>query len=93
MLVGTIYKISDAAAWKKALHEAEQSGELAPAGFTLLVSVHSATGDYAFDLWDAPSVDTVREELDPMTQGLATNTYFEVDPSHPATTVPGYPLS
>jgi hypothetical protein len=88
MLVGTIYKIADAATWRNALNEAEQSGELVPDGLTLLVSVHSATGDYAFDLWEAASVDLVREQLDPMTIGLSTNTYFPVDPSHPATMLP-----
>jgi hypothetical protein len=88
MLVGTIYAISDGAAWRNALREAEQSGELVPEGLSLLVSVHSASGDYAFDLWEASSVEAVREQLDPMTQGLATNTYFPVDPSHPATLLP-----
>jgi hypothetical protein len=57
-------------------------------GLSLLVSVHSGTGDYAFDLWEASSVDAVREQLDPMTEGLAINTYFPVDPNHPATTLP-----
>ena len=88
MLVGTIYKITDAAAWRNALHEAEQSGDLEPAGLSLIVSVHSGTGDYAFDLWEASSVEAVREQLDPMTDGLASNIYFPVDPTHPATTLP-----
>lgn len=88
MLVGTIYKIADGTAWRNALQEAEQSGELIPEGLSLLVSVHSAIGDYAFDLWEASSVETVRDQLDVMTQGLATNTYFPVDPAHPATMLP-----
>jgi hypothetical protein len=88
MLVGTIYKITDATAWRNALREAEQSGDLVPEGLSLLVSVHSGTGDYAFDLWEASSVEAVREQLDPMTEGLAVNTYFPVDPTHPATTLP-----
>ena len=88
MLVGTIYKITDATAWRNALHEAEQSGDLEPEGLSLLVSVHSGTGDYAFDLWKASSVEAVREQLDPMTEGLAITTYFPVDPTHPATTLP-----
>lgn len=88
MLVGTIYKISDGTAWRNALQEAEQGGELIPEGLSLLVSVHSATGDYAFDLWEAQSVETVRDQLDGMTQGLSTNTYFRVDPAHPATLLP-----
>ena len=88
MLVGTIYKITDATAWRNALHEAEQSGDLVPEGLSLLVSVHSGTGDYAFDLWEASSVEAVREQLDPMTKGLASNIHFPVDPTHPATTLP-----
>jgi hypothetical protein len=88
MLVGTIYKITDASGWRKALRDAEQSGELEPPGLSLLVSVHSATGDYAFDLWDASSVEAAREQLEPMTEGLATNTYSAVDPTHPATALP-----
>ncbi len=88
MLVGTIYKLTDGAAWRSALGDAEQNDELVPDGFSLLVSVHSATGDYAFDLWEAPSVEAVQEQLDPMVAGLATTTYFVVDPTHPATTVP-----
>jgi hypothetical protein len=90
MLVGTIYKISDGDAWKNALREAEQSGDLVPEGLSLLFSVHSGTGDYAFDLWEAASVEAVREQLDPMTEGLATTTYFPVDPTHPATTLPSH---
>lgn len=88
MIIGTIYKIADAAAWRSALSEAEQSGELEPDGLTLLVSVHSATGDYAFDVWEAVSVDYLREQLEPMTVGLSTNTYFPVDITHPATMLP-----
>lgn len=88
MLVGTIYKIANATTWRDALHEAEESGELVPDGMTLLTSVHSANGDYAFDLWEGTSVDVVRDQLDPMTVGLSTNVYFPVDPSHPATMLP-----
>jgi hypothetical protein len=88
MLVGTIYAITDGKAWRNALQEAEQGGELVPEGLSLLVSVHSAAGDYAFDLWEASSVEAVREQLDPMTAGLATNTHFPVDPRHPATMLP-----
>ena len=88
MLVGTFYKLAEATAWKNALQEAEKSGDLVPAGLSLLVSVHSATGDYAFDLWEGASVEAVRDQIDPMTAGLATTTYFPVDPAHPATLLP-----
>jgi hypothetical protein len=88
MLVGTVYTIADGVAWRNALGEAEQSGELEPEGLSLLMSVHSAAGDVAFDLWEAESVGLVRDALDPMTTGLSTNTYFQVDPTHPATLLP-----
>jgi len=88
MLVGTIYKLTDGAAWRRALGDAEQNGELVPDGLSLLVSVHSAAGDYAFDLWEGSSVGAVQEQLEPMTEGLATTTYFAVDQTHPATAVP-----
>jgi hypothetical protein len=88
MLVGTVYKIADAATWRNALSEAEQNGELVPEGLALLLSVHSAGGDYAFDLWQGASVDFVRNQLDAITARLSTNIYFHVDPSHPATMLP-----
>jgi hypothetical protein len=50
--------------------------------------VHSAGGDYAFDLWQGASVDFVRNQLDAITARLSTNIYFHVDPSHPATMLP-----
>ena len=88
MLVGTFYKLTDGAAWRRALGDAERNGQLEPEGLSLLVSVHSFAGDYAFDLWKASSVEDVKEQLDPMTEGLATTTYFAVDPTHPATVIP-----
>ena len=36
-------------------------------------------GSAAVCLWEAPSIDTLREYLDPATEGMAENTYFEVD--------------
>ena len=30
-------------------------------------------------LWEAPSIDTLRDYLDPATAGMSENTYFEVD--------------
>jgi hypothetical protein len=30
-------------------------------------------------LWEADSIDTLRDYLDPATDGVAENTYFEVD--------------
>ena len=30
-------------------------------------------------LWEAPSIDALRDYLDPATAGMSENTYFEVD--------------
>ena len=40
-----------------------------------------ATGDrsQAVCLWEADSIDSLRDYLDPATEGAAENTYFEVD--------------
>ena len=88
MLVGVLHTISDETAWKNALSQAESQGGLVPEGFGLPVSVHSGTGDYAFCLWSAPSVNALRDVLEPMTAGVATNTYFPINTSHPGTNLP-----
>lgn len=87
MLVGVLHTISDATAWKNALAEAEKTG-VAPEGYGLPVAVHSGNGDYAFCLWSAPSVEALRGVLEPMTAGVATNTYFPVNTAHPGTNLP-----
>lgn len=86
MLVGVVHKITDAAAWRDRTAQVESGGP--PEGFKLPVSVHSAAGDYAFCLWDVPSEEALRAQLDPMTEGASTNTYFDIDTQHPATNIP-----
>ena len=39
----------------------------------------SKEGSTAVCLWEADSVDSLRNYLDPATAGVAENTYFEVD--------------
>lgn len=39
----------------------------------------SQDGSAAVCLWEAPSIDTLREYLEAATEGMAENTYFEVD--------------
>lgn len=39
----------------------------------------SQDGSTAVCLWEAPSIDTLREYLEAATEGMAENTYFEVD--------------
>ena len=36
-------------------------------------------GSAAICLWEAPSIDALRDYLDPATAGAAENAYFEVD--------------
>ncbi len=39
----------------------------------------SQDGSVAVCLWEAGSIDTLRDYLDPATAGVSENTYFEVD--------------
>ena len=39
----------------------------------------SKEGNTAVCLWEADSIDTLRDYLDPATAGVSENTYFEVD--------------
>jgi hypothetical protein len=39
----------------------------------------SQDGSVAVCLWDADSIDSLRDYLDPATAGASENTYFEVD--------------
>ena len=39
----------------------------------------SQDASVAVCLWEADSIDAVRDYLDPATEGVAENTYFEVD--------------
>jgi hypothetical protein len=48
-----------------------------PANVKLHHSYPSADGRKAVCVWEAESVDTVRELLDPMTEGMARNEYYQ----------------
>jgi hypothetical protein len=53
------------------------------------VSLHATypqpDGARAICLWEADSVDTVRELVDGVTGSYSSNEYFEVDPTHAGT--------
>ena len=51
-----------------------------PDGYANPITFVGANTDYAFCLWDAPSVEALQPMLDGLTEGAATNMYFAVDP-------------
>ena len=50
-----------------------------PAGVQGKQFFPSTKQDEAVCLWETDSIDSLRDYLDPATEGLAENTYFEVD--------------
>ena len=50
----------------------------APSGVEAKQFYPSADGTAAVCLWQADSIDTLRSFLDPATEGMAENSYFEV---------------
>jgi hypothetical protein len=51
-----------------------------PEGYANPVTYIGSRTDYAFCLWDAPSIDALQPMLDGLTKGAATNMYFPIDP-------------
>jgi hypothetical protein len=78
MFVGVVHTITNKATWDKKLQEFGNAS--LPAGYTNPISYVGANSDYAFCLWDVPSIDALQRVLDPATEGGATNMYFPVDP-------------
>ena len=56
-----------------------------PPSVSLLTTYPQADGARAVCLWEAPSVDAVREIVDTGTGDFSRNEFFEVDPQHPGT--------
>src|SRR4051812_45316271 len=78
MYVGVMHTITDQAIWEQRLQEFEET--TLPQGFANPISYIGSRTDYAFCLWEVPSVEALQPLLDGMTAGAATNTYFPVDP-------------
>jgi len=55
-------------------------GGNAPAGVDVFLFLPARDASAADCLWEAPSLDALRDYLDPATRGICENTYFEVDP-------------
>lgn len=83
MFVGVVHTITNKTAWAKKLQEFEDA--TLPDGYTNPISYFGANTDYAFCLWDVPSIEALRPVLDGLTEGAATNTYFPVDANAPGT--------
>jgi hypothetical protein len=79
MYVGVLHTVTDKDVWAKGL-AAFENAEL-PEGFSNPISYMGAETDYAFCLWDVPSLEALQPMLDEATKGGATNMYFRVDPA------------
>jgi hypothetical protein len=79
MYVGVLHTVTNKKVWGKKLQEFENAP--LPDGYANPISYIGADTDYAFCLWEAPSVDALQPMLDGLTEGAATNMYFAVDPS------------
>ena len=58
---------------------AEEVGSGGPPGVQVRQFFPAQDASLAVCLWEADSIDAVRDYLDPATEGVAENTYFEVD--------------
>ena len=57
-------------------------GGNAPPGAQVFHFLPASDASAADCLWEADSLKTLRDYLDPATRGVSENTYFEVDASH-----------
>ena len=59
--------------------DAEEVSAGGPPGVQGRMFFPNTDGSTAVCLWEADSIDSVRDYLDPATEGVAENTYFEVN--------------
>jgi hypothetical protein len=78
MYVGVLHTVTDKSVWATKLVEFEKGSP--PDGYANPITFIGAQTDYAFCLWDVPSVEALQPMLDGLTEGAATNMYFAVDP-------------
>jgi hypothetical protein len=79
MYVGVVHTVTDKSVWATKLKEFEAA--TLPDGYANPISYIGSRTDYAFCLWEAPSVEALQPMLDGVTEGAATNMYFPVDPT------------
>ena len=58
---------------------AEEVAGGGPPGVQLRQFLPAQDGSMAFCVWDADSIDNLRNYLDPATAGVTENAYFEID--------------
>jgi hypothetical protein len=78
MYVGVVHTVMDKAMWAQKLREFETA--TLPDGFRNPITYIGSQTDYAFCLWEVPSIDALQPMLDGLTEGAATNMYFAIDP-------------
>jgi hypothetical protein len=76
MYVVAKHRISDPEQFFSRTPEVAQN---APSGVTLLQALPSQDRSEAVCLWEADSLDAVRDYVDPAAEGIAENSYFEID--------------
>lgn len=78
MFISVIHRISDPGAFRA---KAESSAKDIPADVTLHQTVTSDDRSTAICLWEASSVDRVKEFLEPLLGQVSKNEYITIDPS------------
>jgi len=78
MYIGVVHTVTDKETWATKLAEFEKGTP--PPGYTNPITFIGTKTDYAFCLWEAPSVEMLQPMLDELTAGAATNLYFHVNP-------------
>ena len=77
MRITVLHRITDPEKFMEM--DAEEVAAGAPEGAKVQQFLPSEDHSVATCLWEASSVDEVRDYLDPATEGVAENTYFEID--------------
>ena len=84
MYVGVVHTITDKKMWAEKLGEFDPS--TLPDGYANPITYVGVQTDYAFCLWDVPSIEALQPMLDGLTEGAAANMYFAIDPHAMGTT-------
>jgi hypothetical protein len=75
MHVAALHRISDP---EKFFAVAQEALAALPEGLTVNQMLPSVDGSTAMCVWQAPSVDAVRDFVDEASSGLAVNEFFEI---------------
>jgi hypothetical protein len=74
MHVGVVHRVSDPAAFARATEEATAAG--VPDGFALPLRADSEDGRVTVCLWEGPSVEAVRDLVEPVVGRFSENEYL-----------------